>query len=128
MAQLQIITGSIPNAINDLVGNKGIFNIAWLKKDTRKYLENSKTNPNYNKHTIYRKGNFRLGVSKNLAGKKRTTNIGKYMIAYDMKKQGYRNIRYNTIEKITVNKQTYEIKVIDEKHFRLAYIQKKKGK
>ena len=114
----------IPTAIQTLVGNKGIFNIEWLKKDTRKYLENLKRNPDYNKHTIYRKGNFRLGVSKNLVGKKRTTNIGKYMIAYDMTKQGYRNIYYNTILKIRANKQTYLVKVIDEKHFRLAYIQK----
>ena len=116
---------TIPEAIQGLIGNTGIFHIEWNKKDTRKYLDGYIINPDYDKHTIFRKGNFRLGVSKNLVGKKRTTNIGKYMIAYDMKKQGYRNIYYSTIEKITVNKQNYEIKVIDEKHFR---IQKKEDK
>ena len=88
---------TVPETIQGLIGNSGIFHIEWLKKDTKKYLENYKLNPDYDKHTILRKGNFRLGVVKNLVGKKRTTKPSDYMIAYDMAKQGYRNIFYNSI-------------------------------
>ena len=48
------------------------------------------------------------------------------MIAFDMGKKGYRNIYYNTIEKITVNKQTFTIKVIDNKKYRFAMVQPNK--
>ena len=94
---------TVPEAIQKLIGNKGIFHIEWLKKDTKKYLENYKLNPNYNKNTILRTGNFRLGVVKNIVGKKRTTKPEDYMIAYDMSKQGDRNIFYNSILKIVAN-------------------------
>ena len=95
-------------------------NYKWNKKDTRKYLENYKLNPNYNKHTIKREGNFRLGVKKHLVGKKRTTNPSDYMIAFDMSKQGYRNIFYNSIEQIKANGITYYVKIVDTKYYRLG--------
>jgi len=115
---------TVPQAIQELIGNKGIFHIEWLKKDTKKYLENYKLNPNYNKNTILRKGNFRLGVVKNLVGKKRTTKPSDYMIAQEMKKDGgYRNIYYNTIQKIVANKKTYYVKTIDTKSFRFCLVE-----
>ena len=115
---------TVPEAIQKLIGNKGIFHIEWLKKDTKKYLDNYKLNPNYNKNTILRKGNFRLGVVKNLVGKKRTTKPSDYMIAQEMKKDGgYRNIYYNTIQKIVANKKTYYIKTIDTKRFRFCLVE-----
>ena len=115
---------TVPETIQGLIGNKGIFHIEWLKKDKKKYLENYKLNPNYDKHTILRKGNFRLGVVKNLVGKKRTTKPSDYMIAQEMKKDGgYRNIYYNTIQKIVANKKTYYIKTIDTKRFRFCLVE-----
>ena len=115
---------TVPETIQGLIGNKGIFHIEWLKKDTKKYLENYKLNPNYNKNTILRKGNFRLGVVKNLVGKKRTTKPSDYMIAQEMKKDGgYRNIYYNTIQKIVANKKTYYVKTIDTKSFRFCLVE-----
>mgnify|MGYP003625698583 FL=1 len=57
---------------------------------------------------------------------KRNTSPEDYMIAFDMGKKGYRNIYYNTIEKITVNKQTFTIKVIDNKKYRFAMVQPNK--
>ena len=115
---------TVPQAIQELIGNKGIFHIEWLKKDTKKYLDNYKLNPNYNKNTILRKGNFRLGVVKNLVGKKRTTKPSDYMIAQEMKKDGgYRNIYYNTIQKIVANKKTYYVKTIDTKSFRFCLVE-----
>ena len=114
---------TVPETIQGLIGNKGIFHIEWLKKDTKKYLENYKLNPNYDKHTILRKGNFRLGVVKNLVGKKRTTKPSDYMIAFDMSKQGYRNIFYNSIVKIVANKKTFYVKTIDTKRFRFCLVE-----
>ena len=72
---------TVPETIQGLIGNKGIFHIEWLKKDKRRYIEktyNDKSvstilNPDFNKNTILRTGNFRLGVVKNIVGKKRTT-------------------------------------------------------
>ena len=116
---------TVPETIQGLIGNKGIFHIEWLKKDTRKFLENHKSNPDYDKHTILRAGNFRLGVVKNLVGKKRTTKSSDYMIAQEMKKDGgYRNIYYNTIQKIVANKKTYYIKTIDTKRFRFCLVER----
>ena len=116
---------TVPETIQGLIGNKGIFHIEWLKKDTRKFLENHKSNPDYDKHTILRAGNFRLGVVKNLVGKKRTTKPSDYMIAQEMKKDGgYRNIYYNTIQKIVANKKTYYIKTIDTKRFRFCLVER----
>ena len=43
-----------------------------------------------------------------------------------MSKKGYRNIYYNTIEKITANKQTFYVKVIDTKHYRFGLIEQEK--
>jgi hypothetical protein len=114
---------TVPETIQRLIGNKGIFHIEWLKKDMKKYLENHKLNPNYDKHTILRKGNFRLGVVKNLVGKKRTTKPSDYMIAYDMSKQSYRNIFYNSILKIVANKKTFYVKTIDTKSFRFCLVE-----
>ena len=116
---------TVPETIQGLIGNKGIFHIEWLKKDTRKFLENHKSNPDYDKHTILRAGNFRLGVVKNLVGKKRTTKPSDYMIAQEMKKDGgYRNIYYNTIQKIVANKKTYYVKTIDTKRFRFCLVER----
>ena len=63
-----------------------------------------------------------LGVVKNLKGGKRNTDPNEYLIAFDMSKKGYRNIYYNTIERITVNKQTFFVRVVDTKHYRFALI------
>ena len=116
---------TVPETIQGLIGNKGIFHIEWLKKDTRKFLENHKSNPDYDKHTILRAGNFRLGVVKNLVGKKRTTKPSDYMIAQEMKKDGgYRNIFYNSIVKIVANKKTFYVKTIDTKRFRFCLVER----
>ena len=115
---------TVPEIIQNLVGKYGIFHIQWNKKDIRKFLSNPfRTNPDYDKHTILRTGNFRLGVVKDLKGDKRTTNPNDYLIAYDMTKQGYRNIYYNEIKKIVANKKTYYVKVIDTKRFRFGLIE-----
>ena len=115
---------TVPEIIQSLVGKYGIFHIQWNKKDTRKFLDKPhRTNPDYDKHTILRTGNFRLGVVKGLKGDKRTTNPSDYLIAYDMTKQGYRNIYYNEIKKIVANKKTYYVKVIDTKRFRFGLIE-----
>jgi len=114
---------TVPEAIQGLIGNKGIFHIEWLKKDKKKYLENNKLNPDYNKNTILRTGNFRLGVVKNIVGKKRTTKPEDYMIAYDMSKQGYRNIFYNSITKIVANKKTFYVRTIDTARFRFCLVE-----
>ena len=115
---------TIPEEIHNICGLQGIFYIEFLKKDKAKYLDDGTKNPNYNKNTIKRTGNFRLGVTKHLKGKKRTTDKEQYMIAFDMKKQAYSNIFYNDIKLIRVNKQEYKIKVIDSKHYRLSFIEK----
>ena len=115
---------TVPETIQSLVGTNGIFHIQWNKKDRRKFLDKPhRTNPDYDKHPILRTGNFRLGVVKGLKGDKRTTNPSDYMIAYDMSKQGYRNIYYNEIKKIVANKKTYYVKVIDTKRFRFGLIE-----
>ena len=115
---------TVPEAIQSLIGTNGIFHIQWNKKDKRKFLDKPhRTNPDYDKHTILRTGNFRLGVVKGLKGDKRTTNPSDYLIAYDMTKQGYRNIYYNEIKKIVANKKTYYVKVIDTKSFRFGLIE-----
>jgi len=118
---------TVPETIQGLIGNSGIFHIEWLKKDTRKYIDGKwgrpTTNKNYDKHTILRKGNFRLGVVKNLVGKNRTTKPSDYMIAFDMSKQGYRNIFYNSIVKIVANKKTFYVKTIDTKRFRFCLVE-----
>ena len=107
----------VPEAIQKLI----------VKKDTRKFIDDKRgcptTNKNYNKHTILRTGNFRLGVVKNLVGKKRTTEPSDYMIAYDMAKQGYRNIFYNSIQKIVANKKTFYVKTIDTASFRFCLVE-----
>ena len=116
---------SVSQSIQELIGTSGIFHIKWKKKDRRKFLDKPhRTNPDYDKHTILRTGNFRLGVVKNIKGKKRTTSPSDYMIAFDMSKRQYRNIYYNTIEKITVNKQTFHVKVIDSKSYRFALVER----
>ena len=45
-----------------------------------------------------------------------------------MSKKGYRNIYYNTIERITVNKQTFNVAVIDTKHYRFGLIEQEQKK
>ena len=117
---MELIKKTIPEAIQELVGNSGIFHIKWNKKDTKKFLEDGTRNYNYGKHTIKREGNFRLGVKKYLVGKNRTTKPSDYMIAFDMSKQGYRNIFYNSIEQIKANGITYYVKIVDTKYYRLG--------
>jgi len=122
---------TVPEAIQGLIGNKGIFHIEWLKKDKRRYIEKTYDdksvstilNPDFNKNTILRTGNFRLGVVKNIVGKKRTTKPEDYMIAYDMSKQGYRNIFYNSITKIVANKKTFYVRTIDTARFRFCLVE-----
>ena len=117
---------SVPQKIQEICGTNGIFHIRWKKKDRRQFIDNESgypvINPDYDKNTILRTGNFRLGVVKNLKGGKRNTDPNEYLIAFDMSKKGYRNIYYNTIERITVNKQTFFVKVVDTKHYRFALI------
>jgi len=121
---------SITQSIQELIGTNGIFHISWRKKDRRLFVKNQygfeEENIDFGKHTILRTGNFRLGVVKNLKGGERNTSPEDYMIAFDMGKKGYRNIYYNTIEKITVNKQTFTIKVIDNKKYRFAMVEPNK--
>ena len=115
---------TIPETIQELIGTGGIFHIRWKKKDRRQFLDKPhRINPDYDKHTILRDGNFRLGVVKGLKGGKRTTDKSDYLVAYDMAKKGDRNIYYNTIEKIVANKKTYFVRVIDTKQFRFGLIE-----
>ena len=117
---------TIPEVIQKIVGTNGIFHIRWRKKDRRQFVDNEfgfpVINPDYDKNTILRTGNFRLGVVKNLKGGKRNTDPNEYLIAFDMSKKGYRNIYYNTILTITANKQKFFVKVVDTKHYRFALI------
>ena len=120
---------TIPEEIHNICGLQGIFYIEFLKKDKAKYLDDGTKNPNYNKNTIKRTGNFRLGVKKHLKGKKRTTDKQQYMIAFDMKKQGYRNILYEEIKFIKAGGKEYEVttktKIIGKRRFRLSLIKNK---
>ena len=130
-----LILGSVPESIQNIVGNRGIFHIRWKKKDNRKYIikkysdgsESQIWNPDYGKHKILRVGNFRLGVTKNTKGGKRTTDPNEYLIAYDMTKKEHRNIFYNSIQKIVANKKTYFVKVIDTKNIRFGLIERVKN-
>jgi len=121
----------VPESIQNIVGNQGIFHIRWKKKDNRKFISdkygNTVINKDYGKHSILRVGNFRLGVTKNTKGGKRTTNPNEYLIAYDMTKKEHRNIFYNSIQKIVANKKTYFVKVIDTKNIRFGLIERVKN-
>tara|TARA_R100001480_G_scaffold71344_1_gene82556 strand:- start:451 stop:843 length:393 start_codon:yes stop_codon:yes gene_type:complete len=123
-----VTLGSVPNTIQDICGTQGIFHIRWNKKDRRQFITDkfghTVINPNYNKYTIPRTGNFRLGVVKNLKGGKRTTDPNEFLIAYDMSKKEYRNIYYNTIQKIVANKKKYYVKVIDTKNIRFGLVER----
>ena len=127
-----LILGSVPESIQNIVGTQGIFHIRWKKKDKRMYIikkysdgsESQILNPDYGKHKILRVGNFRLGVTKNTKGGKRTTNPNEYLIAYDMTKKEFRNIFYNSIQKIVGNKKTYFVKVVDTKNIRFGLIER----
>ena len=126
-----IILGSVPESIKDVCGTQGIFHIRWKKKDNRKFISDkyghTVINKDYGKHSILRVGNFRLGVTKNTKGGKRTTNPNEYLIAYDMTKKEHRNIFYNSIQKIVANKKTYFVKVIDTKNIRFGLIERVKN-
>ena len=123
-----IILGSVPESIQNIVGNQGIFHIRWKKKDNRKFITdkfgNTVINKDYGKNKILRVGNFRLGVTKNTKGGKRTTDPNDYLIAYDMTKKEFRNIFYNSIQKIVANKKTYFVNVIDTKNYRFGLIER----
>ena len=126
-----VILGSVPETIKDVCGTQGIFHIRWKKKDSRKFIDNEFghpiVNPDYGKNTILRVGNFRLGVTKNTKGGKQNTDPNEYLVAYDMTKKEHRNIFYNTIQKIVVNKKTYFVKVIDTKNIRFGLIERVKN-
>ena len=123
-----VILGSVPESIKDVCGTQGIFHIRWKKKDSRKFITDKHghtvINKDYGKHKILRVGNFRLGVTKNTKGGKRTTDPNEYLIAYDMTKKEHRNIFYNSIQKIVANKKTYFVKVIDTKNIRFGLIER----
>jgi len=123
-----IILGSVPETIQDICGTQGIFHIRWKKKDNRKFITDkyghTVINKDYGKRKILRVGNFRLGVTKNTKGGKRTTDPNEYLIAYDMTKKEFRNIFYNSIQKIVVNKKTYFVKVVDTKNIRFGLIER----
>ena len=95
-----IILGSVPESIQSICGTQGIFHIRWKKKDNRKFITdkfgNTVINKDYGKNKILRVGNFRLGVTKNTKGGKRTTDPNQYLIAYDMTKKEHRNIFYKS--------------------------------
>ena len=44
-----IILGSVPESIQDIVGNKVIFHIRWKKKDNRKFITDKFGNTVINK-------------------------------------------------------------------------------
>ena len=123
-----IILGSVPETIQSICGTQGIFHIRWKKKDNRNWITDkyghTVINKDYGKHSILRVGNFRLGVTKNTKGGKRTTDPNEYLIAYDMTKKEHRNIFYNSIQKIVANKKTYFVKVIDTKNIRFGLIER----
>ena len=123
-----IILGSVPESIQNICGTQGIFHIRWKKKDNRKFITdkfgNTVINKDYGKNKILRVGNFRLGVTKNTKGGKRTTDPNQYLIAYDMTKKEHRNIFYNSIQKIVANKKTYFVQVIDTKNYRFGLIER----
>ena len=123
-----VILGSVPESIQSICGTQGIFQIRWKKKDNRKFITDKHghtvINKDYGKHSILRVGNFRLGVTKNTKGGKRTTDPNEYLIAYDMTKKEHRNIFYNSIQKIVANKKTYFVKVIDTKNIRFGLIER----
>ena len=123
-----IILGSVPESIQSICGTQGIFHIRWKKKDNRKFITdkfgNTVINKDYGKNKILRVGNFRLGVTKNTKGGKRTTDPNQYLIAFDMTKKEHRNIFYNSIQKIVANKKTYFVKVIDTKNYRFGLIER----
>lgn len=50
----------------------------------------------------------RLGVTKHLKGGLCTVDRAKYIIAYEMGKEGYRSINRETIISVTLNGQTQE--------------------
>ena len=123
-----IILGSVPESIQDICGTQGIFHIRWKKKDNRKFITDKHghtvINKDYGKRKILRVGNFRLGVTKNTKGGKQNTDPNEYLVAYDMTKKEFRNIFYNSIQKIVANKKTYFVKVIDTKNIRFGLIER----
>ena len=123
-----IILGSVPESIQSICGTQGIFHIRWKKKDNRKFITDKHghtvINKDYGKHKILRVGNFRLGVTKNTKGGKQNTDPNEYLVAYDMTKKEFRNIFYNSIQKIVANKKTYFVKVIDTKNIRFGLIER----
>ena len=108
----------LENEIKKIVGNN-IFGITFLKKDMRRIVD-GKLNVDFGKRTIKRDGIFRLAISKKLKGGARTTVESDYLIAYDMRKGGYRNIFYSSILKIVANKNNYYIGIDKNKRFMLV--------
>jgi hypothetical protein len=64
------------------------------------------------------------GKENGIKGGKRTTDPNEYLIAYDMTKKEFRNIFYNSIQKIVANKKTYFVNVIDTKNYRFGLIER----
>jgi len=103
------MTKAYQEKVRELIGKK-IFHIEWKKK-----------NPKTGVFDVPRKGEFRLGVQKwkekdgtkkKLAGGKRTTNPDQYLIAFDLAKRGFRNIKYDTINSIKADGEEYFISTI----------------
>ena len=96
---------NIPDAIQELVGNKNTFSVGFYKKDG-----------------TFRTGTFRLGVKKHLKGGKQLTDPNNYLVAYDMQKKGYRNINYNTIKYIKAKGMIYHVEVENTDTYRLMFV------
>jgi len=98
---------SIPDTIKAIVGRSQTFSIGFYKKNGE-----------------FRTGIFRLGVTKNNKGGKQLTNPYNFLVAYDMKKKGYRNINYSTIKYIKAKGRIFHIEVVDNTYHRLMFIER----
>ena len=79
-----------------LENRSSIFSVLFTKKDGSK-----------------RSMNARLDVKSKLKGGKLRYDPSdfNYIIAYDMRKNNYRTINVNTLERLKLNKQEYDIKI-----------------
>ena len=76
---LSITTGELSNSIRNAVGGK-IFNVQFIKKDGNE-----------------RNMTCRLNVTSHCSNNTPTVNTKKYLVAYEIAKERYRNINVETI-------------------------------
>ena len=104
-----VLTDSLPDFFKEKLIGKKKFVCAWTKQDN-----------------VFRTGTFDLkkrrkwvtaeGVLKKASKKRKKRQIAQwvfdtYCVAFDMDKQDYRRITYDTIEYLEVNKIKYLVKV-----------------